>query len=297
MEVLAEVLRFLGDVPGVVVRARKYATLTATEDGSAVAFVSSYDAGLVAALKARVPPTERRWDPDGRRWLVSPGYADVCAEIAAQHLGVAVPPPILSDTAQSEVRTVKLEYLGAPKDRGGDEATAFGYADGGWSLVFPLSVLRAWFDPAPDGATPDEAPTLYGVLGVPRDADSDIIRRAYRKAALTWHPDHNRDVGAAAQFRRIREAYEVLHDPTMRRKYDAGLALVAGAGKSFKQQLASLVWQPPLRCGYLMVEGVPVVGRFNVGKILAWEEIKDARGRVMVTAWPGGADFFTVRWL
>lgn len=61
----------------------------------------------------------------------------------------------------------------------------------------------------------------YDVLGVPRDAKPEVIKKAYRKLALEWHPD--RHAGAAkaeARFKQINEAYEVLADPEKRSKYD-----------------------------------------------------------------------------
>jgi curved DNA-binding protein len=60
----------------------------------------------------------------------------------------------------------------------------------------------------------------YEVLGVGRDADTDEIKRAYRKLAREFHPDINSDPGAEAHFKRIVEANDVLSDPKLRKKYD-----------------------------------------------------------------------------
>ena len=60
----------------------------------------------------------------------------------------------------------------------------------------------------------------YEVLGVPRDADQDAIRRAYRKLARTYHPDLNSDTDAEDRFKELGEAYEVLSDPEKRERYD-----------------------------------------------------------------------------
>lgn len=62
----------------------------------------------------------------------------------------------------------------------------------------------------------------YGILGVSRDADQDGIKKAYRKAALKWHPDKNQDKKeyAEGKFKEIAEAYDVLSDPQKKAVYD-----------------------------------------------------------------------------
>src|SRR3954452_8502278 len=60
----------------------------------------------------------------------------------------------------------------------------------------------------------------YEILGVPRDASSEDIRRAYRKLARQYHPDVNKDPGAEDRFKEVSEAYEVLRDPERRAQYD-----------------------------------------------------------------------------
>lgn len=63
----------------------------------------------------------------------------------------------------------------------------------------------------------------YEILGVPRDATGDDIKRAFRRLARDSHPDANPDdPDAEARFREIAEAYEVLSDAEKRASYDRG---------------------------------------------------------------------------
>jgi molecular chaperone DnaJ len=71
----------------------------------------------------------------------------------------------------------------------------------------------------------------YGILGVPRDASVEQIKRAYRKLARELHPDVNPDEGAQQRFQDISAAYEVLTDPQKRQIVDlGGDPLDAGGG-------------------------------------------------------------------
>ena len=60
----------------------------------------------------------------------------------------------------------------------------------------------------------------YEVLGVPRDADESAIKSAYRKLALRYHPDRNKQSDAADKFKEASEAYAVLSDSEKRQRYD-----------------------------------------------------------------------------
>jgi molecular chaperone DnaJ len=75
---------------------------------------------------------------------------------------------------------------------------------------------------------------LYELIGVPRDAGREQIKRAYRRLARRYHPDINPgDRAAAVRFRVVADAYEILADPDRRRQYDAyGLAASVLEGRA-----------------------------------------------------------------
>ena len=61
---------------------------------------------------------------------------------------------------------------------------------------------------------------LYRVLGVPPNASTPEIRRAYRRLARQQHPDRNPKPDGPERFRTLAEAYAVLNDPAQRARYD-----------------------------------------------------------------------------
>lgn len=60
----------------------------------------------------------------------------------------------------------------------------------------------------------------YAVLGVPKSAPTDDIKRAYRKLARQYHPDVSKEANAEHKFKEINEAWEVLQDKEKRAHYD-----------------------------------------------------------------------------
>src|SRR5215210_565857 len=73
---------------------------------------------------------------------------------------------------------------------------------------------------------------FYEVLGVSRTVDADELKRAYRKLAMTHHPDRNPgDKSAEQKFKDISEAYDILKDDQKRAAYDRfGHAAFDGGG-------------------------------------------------------------------
>ena len=72
----------------------------------------------------------------------------------------------------------------------------------------------------------------YEILGVPRDASDEEIKRAFRRAAQRHHPDIDASDGAEERFKELNEAYRVLSDRQRRTAYDMfGHAGVDGASR------------------------------------------------------------------
>lgn len=61
---------------------------------------------------------------------------------------------------------------------------------------------------------------FYKILGIPKTATTDEIKKAYRKLALQYHPDRNKSKEAEEKFKEVTKAYEVLSDSQKRQAYD-----------------------------------------------------------------------------
>ena len=60
----------------------------------------------------------------------------------------------------------------------------------------------------------------YEILGVSKTADEREIKKAYKRLAMKYHPDRNREQDAETKFKEVKEAYEVLTDDQKRAAYD-----------------------------------------------------------------------------
>ena len=60
----------------------------------------------------------------------------------------------------------------------------------------------------------------YDILELSKDASDEDIKRAFRKKAMQYHPDRNKEDNAADRFKEVNEAYQVLSDAEQRSRYD-----------------------------------------------------------------------------
>jgi hypothetical protein len=261
-----------------------------TLQGSTLIVKTPYNAGFVQELKVVIPETARKFDPGEKAWLVDPAYGTKVQDLIMQFFGQMVMLPQRAATKSViEQRVLEVRYLGSVKARVDGSNTAYGFDGREWSVIIPEEVLRNWFDGV---NLPQNTPrTLYGLLGIAQTALQDEIKTAYRRMARHWHPDVCKEPDAKERFQEIQHAYEVLGTPNKRTRYDAGLALEATLRSNDPDtwSATTMSYRPNLRCGYILAEGSERVGRFVVSKILAWEDIINSRGQVLLSSWPMGA--------
>lgn len=107
----------------------------------------------------------------------------------------------------------------------------------------------------------------YALLGVPRNATPEQIRRAFREAALRLHPDRNVEPGETELFLDVSRAYEVLNDPAQRAAYDRQLMEVeaeaaskSGFSATVLQSRRALLQLDEPQVHYVMLDVMPAPG-------------------------------------
>lgn len=276
------------------------ASVTITAGQGSLIVKTPYSKTWLEALYATVPVSMRRWDAANKAWLIDPGYGQAVADMCWKFYGVRVAVPQAAPNAGESVNLFKVEYISNARD-----GYCNGWADGGWNMVLPEPVLRAWFG---DMRKPNEdlsGSDYYQLLGVKRTVAEPDLKAMWKRLARQYHPDLNKEPDARTQFEAIKTAYDVLSDTRKRARYDAGLQLQVLAARQERQaqrieqdfSVARDAWRSPLRCGFLMVRSVKRMGRAYVSSILDWQDITDSAGRVAVASWTPGDDMFTVRWV
>jgi len=270
-----------------------------TAGNGGLIFDFKYHPAIVDGLKAQIPPTDRKFDPAAKNWIISPKYGKVIQDLVLLHLGETILLPVLSNSNIKILRVIEVRYIGGCKARDDSSVSAFGWAGNQWSVVFPEQTLRDWFEAGPSSEPVRGTDTLYSVLGIPRRIGAEDIKTAYFRVAKQVHPDHNKEPDAHEQFLKVQHAYAVLSNPNQRARYDAGLALEASIKKQERTpdySVSAGAYRSPLKNGLIMVKGVETIGRVIVSKIMAWEDITDAQGRVLVSSWAIGAKVPTEVW-
>jgi len=294
------------------------------EENGALVVSTPYIPELVQAIKG-LPHTERRYDPSRKVWLVSANNGQQVANLIKLYAGEEVPLPLCPGTStggspfpgsgvQSKPKVTKILqmlYIGACKEREDGSVSAYGLIGAEWSAIFPEKTLRAWFE----GLDPEEyqkglppkqkTETLYTILAIKPTATPEEIKSAFRRMAIHTHPDHNHEPDAAEMFIKVKQAYDALSDPNKRARYDVGLQLQTQVERQERtkelRDWHKLVdpqsgYRAPLRCGLVMVDGVESLGRIEVTKIYAWEDIV-VNGKTLVTSWPMGAKQPKEEWI
>jgi len=137
------------------------------------------------------------------------------------------------------------------------------------------------------------AKDYYQILGVPKNASDEEIKKAYRKLAMQYHPDRNpgKEKWANEKFKEINEAYGVIGDPQKRGQYDQ-FGTVGNAGDIFGSPFTRTTFQDAMKdfggagLGYDFLDDI--FGDFFKDKNIAFSFKRSGGPRgVRFEAWPG----------
>lgn len=291
-------------------------------DARGLVVKTPYSPLFVSELKRIVPQSDRFFvgKPENA-WIIDPKHAVAMQKLilSVYHAAVSLPAIDTKSNNRLEGVTIRVEYLGACKVRPDGSVSATGHDGQGWNVIIAESTLKAFFGgddvrievEGVENRSTVKSGSLYAVLVISAKATFDEIRSAYRRMARLTHPDVNHEPDAAEQFKAVKRAWDVLGDATMRRRYDAGLALEAslkrkahisdaadnwGAFDSYDRDGNLRAFRAPLRCGLLTIDGEKKLGRIHVTKIHKWEDIVNDKGQVMVSSWSMASQNYEVVW-
>jgi curved DNA-binding protein len=138
------------------------------------------------------------------------------------------------------------------------------------------------------------AKDYYGILGVPRNASDEEIKKAYRKLAMQYHPDRNpgKEKWANDKFKEINEAYGVLGDPQKRKQYDQ-FGTVGNIGDIFGSPFTTTTFEEMMKdfggAGLRFDFLDDIFGDFLKGRgsSFSFRSFGGKPGRVRFEVWPG----------
>ncbi|KAL8435966.1 hypothetical protein ACSSS7_002107 [Eimeria intestinalis] len=149
-------------------------------------------------------------------------------------------------------------------------------------------------------STASGASDYYSILGVPKTASADDIKKAYRQTALKWHPDRNpqnRDE-AGRRFREASEAYQTLSDAAKRAQYDASLNAAdfrrAGRRHDYSDPFSGPRPQGSareFRFNNLSAEEAEMLFRRAFGGVSLEDILRQALNQHAATRWGAGAPY------
>ena len=138
------------------------------------------------------------------------------------------------------------------------------------------------------------AKDYYGILGVPRNASDEEIKKAYRKLAMQYHPDRNpgKEKWANEKFKEINEAYGVLGDPQKRKQYDQ-FGTAGNIGDIFGSPFTTTTFEEMMKdfggAGLRFDFLDDIFGDFLKGRdaSFSFRSFGGGPGRVRFEVWPG----------